>query len=127
MHNKPLVATGGQRTSSNSELPTRRCHSYTFGKEMNLQEAVDRLDSFDRDAHIFASPERPLTSETAVFVGHFDDDDEPPEEAQGLREFLDVWHAKDMLKGKARLLNIEHPMSPEQKIELFLSVVANDA
>ena len=33
MHNKPLVATGGQRTSSNSELPTRRCHSYTFGRK----------------------------------------------------------------------------------------------
>jgi hypothetical protein len=98
-----------------------------FGEEMKLQDAIAQLDSLDRDAHIFASPERPLHAGTTAVVGHFTEDDEPPEEAQGLREFLDVWHAKDMLDGKMRLLKIEEPISPERRMELFLSVVADDA
>ena len=94
---------------------------------MQLQDAITQLDSFDRDAHIFACPERPLHAASTVVVGHFTEDDELPQEAKGLREFLDVWHAKEMLVGKARLMKIEEPLTPEQRIKLFLSVVANDA
>ena len=94
---------------------------------MQLQDAITQLDLLDRDAHIFACPERPLHAASTVVVGHFTVDGEPPHEAKGLREFLDVWHAKEMLEGKVRLMKIEDPLTPEQRVKLFLSAVAKDA
>lgn len=94
---------------------------------MKLQDAITSLDSFDRDAHIFACPERPLHAGSTVVVGHLTEDDEPPQEAKELREFPDVCHAKELLEGKAALLKIEESISPDQRVRLFLSVLEDDA
>jgi hypothetical protein len=54
------------------------------------------------------------------------DDDSTPDEAQGMKCFLDVWHAKEVIEGKASQRGMSNP-SHEEKVELLIDYAQTGA
>lgn len=93
---------------------------------MTLEEIVKQLKSFDDDQTIFLDPEGQLSGSTRGVVVWVPDDDSPPSEAAGLKCFLDIWHAKEVIEGKASHLGINQP-SESEKLKLLIDYAQTGA
>ena len=90
---------------------------------MSLYEFVERLDSFDDELTVFRKPNGDLTRESLIFLINVDEEEE---EAQGLKEFIDVWHIRDVIEGKSKLTGMANPDVPT-KLQLLLDYAENGA
>jgi len=93
---------------------------------MKLEDIVKQLESFDDDQTIFLDPEGLLSGSTRGAVVWVPDDDSTPDEAAGLKCFLDVWHAKEIIEGKAMQFGISQP-SENEKLRLLIDYAQTDA
>lgn len=93
---------------------------------MTLAELVGQLDKYDDEYTIFVDRENGISPDSIVVVAAIDEDDNVPDEAQGLSEFMDVWHAIDVIKGKASLIGVANP-SNETKVKLLIEYAVNGA
>jgi hypothetical protein len=93
---------------------------------MTLREVVSNLSSYDREQTIFVDRSAALAAESTAIVAWIPEDNSKPEGTEAMRCFLDVWHAIDVIEGKARLHSIESP-TVDQKLRLLLDYAANGA
>ena len=94
---------------------------------MKLKEAIDQLSQFEDDEHLFVTNERSLSPESLVYIGEFDEEDNPPTEAKELREFMDIWQVRDVIAGKKQLSKDSTAWNTERKINALLEYINNDA
>ena len=93
---------------------------------MTLADLIGQLESYDDELTIFVDRKNGITPETIVVVAEIDEDDNIPDEAKGLSEFMDVWHAIDVIKGKASLIGVTNP-SNDVKVKLLIEYAVNGA
>lgn len=86
---------------------------------MKFIDIVKQLDLFDDEQTIFLDRSSELSTESNGIVVWMPEDDSVPIEAQGMKCFLDVWHAKEVIGGKASQLGIANP-SDDKKVELLI-------
>ncbi len=86
---------------------------------MTLIDIVKQLDSYDEEQTIFLDRTRELSCDSEGVVVWIPDDQSTPDEAQGLKCFLDVWHAKEVIDGKASQHGKSNP-SDEEKVQLLI-------
>ena len=89
---------------------------------MTLLQLVEDVDSLDDELTVFWNPDESLASDSAVFVVDLDEEDEP----EGLKEFIDVWHIRDVIKGKSSLAGLDAP-NAEAKTALLLDYAETGA
>jgi hypothetical protein len=65
-----------------------------------------------------------LAADTKVLV--VDLEEEESDTIEGFGEFLDVWHAKEIIDRKASLAGIENP-NTNQKVNLLIEYAENNA
>jgi len=93
---------------------------------MTIHDVVESLCSFDDDQTIYVDASGKLDSRTqAVVVWAPEDDTEPPD-AKGMKCFLDVWHAKDVIEKKAQLSGLHMP-ALDDKIRLLIEYARTGA
>ena len=93
---------------------------------MKFIEIVRQLSSFDEDQTIFLDRSDQLSAETEGVVVWMPEDDATPSDAIGMKCFLDIWHAIEIIEGKSRLLGIRNP-SDREKLELLIQYTETDA
>ena len=93
---------------------------------MTLKEIVEKLGSYDDEKTIYLDRSSELTANSIGIVTWVPEDDSVPAEASGMSVFLDVWHALDVIAGKARLNNINSP-SLDQKVQLLIDYARDGA
>lgn len=93
---------------------------------MKFIDIVRQLESFDEEQTIFLDRSSELSSESFGAVVWMPDDDSTPNDAQGMKCFLDVWHAKEVIDGKARLRGIANP-SDDKKVEMLIEYARTGA
>ena len=77
---------------------------------MNLQEIIINIESYDDDDLIIVDQKvKSINLETKAAVAQLDDDNEPIL-SEGMREFIDIHHLKEVKWG---LKNMGQPNSPE--------------
>ena len=89
---------------------------------MTLQQVVEEVDSLDDELTIFWKADGDLSSDSTVFAVNLDEEEEP----EGLREFMDVWHVRDVIKGKSAVAGISDP-DVATKLALLLDYAENGA
>ena len=94
---------------------------------MTLREVLERIDTFPPDASVYMASAADLDAAALV---HDSEDDDPPEQMNGMPNVMDVWHVKEILDGMRSLLR-EHNggvvPSQEQLFARFLVYLKNDA
>jgi hypothetical protein len=90
---------------------------------MKLIEVVEKLATFGDELTMFIESCDVLTADTKVLIVDLDDESDS---IDGFREFLDVWHAIETVKGKASLAGVENPTASE-KVELLIQYAENNA
>ena len=93
---------------------------------MTLREVVEQLSSYDEEQTIFLNRQVELSADTPAVVAWIPEDDSHPDEAEGLTIFLDIWHAREVIEGKARLAKLQQP-SVSQKIGLLIEYARKGA
>ena len=93
---------------------------------MTLEEIVKQLDLFDEEQTIFLDRSEILSASSRGVVVWMPDDDSTPSEAEGMTCFLDVWHAKEVIAGKAQLHGLSNP-SEIEKVELLIDYALTGA
>ena len=91
---------------------------------MNLRDAISQLRQADDDATLFIGRDGPIRADMPAAIGQIAEDDTQPPEADGLRVFLDVWHVREVLDGKAGLAGLSAP-TIEQQIQLLREYAEN--
>jgi hypothetical protein len=93
---------------------------------VKLIDIVKQLESFDEEQTIFLDRSSELSSESNGVVVWMPDDDSTPDEAKGMKCFLDVWHAKEVIEGKASQRGMNNP-SDDEKVELLIDYAQTGA
>ena len=93
---------------------------------MTLEEIVNQLDSFDEEQTIFLDRSEALSATSNGVVVWMPDDESTPPEAEGMKCFLDVWHAKEVIAGKAQLRGLSNPSAIE-RVELLIDYALTGA
>jgi len=89
---------------------------------MTLQQLVQDVDSLEDELTVFRNPEEDLSANSEIFVVDLEDEDEP----EGLKEFIDIWHIQDVIKGKAMVAGITDP-DVSTKTNLLIDYAKNGA
>ena len=99
-------------------------HNRRWGRMMTLFEAIRDLDSFDDGSTIYAS--EPWSHNSQVLIAPEPVDGTPPKEARnlGLRYFVEVFIARDVLKGWAQ--SLENVPTPEEKCAMLIQYASYD-
>lgn len=93
---------------------------------MNLREVLERIDAFPEDAGIYLA-DASLNATAFVYQA---EDRELPEQMEGMRLAMEVWHVQDTLAGLAHLLRQQSGSvdpSRDQLFERFVVYLKNDA
>ena len=93
---------------------------------MNLREVVSKLSSFERGQTIFVDRRNGLSGESPAVVVWLPDDDSAPPGTEGMKCFLDVWHAMETIQGKTQLRSLDNA-TLDQKVGLLLEFCEKDA
>lgn len=93
---------------------------------MTFRDVIEQLSSFDDEQTIFLDRQAELCADTPAVVAWIPEDDSHPDEANGLSVFLDIWHAREIIEGKARLAKLSQP-STTQKLDLLIEYAKKDA
>jgi hypothetical protein len=91
-----------------------------------LREIIERIDEFDEDQTVYLDRSSELTPDTLGIVVWAPEDDSVPQEAKGLKCFLDVWHIKEVVEGKARLKKLSRP-TLDETVELLIEYAKTGA
>ncbi len=94
---------------------------------MTLRDAIRDLESFRASDTLFVTAGQPLHADISTVVAEIAEDDSIPAEATGHRVFLDVWHVRDILDGKAHLAGLHDDPTLDQKLTFLLQYATNDA
>jgi hypothetical protein len=94
---------------------------------MTLREVLEQIETFPPEATVFAVG--PVDLGTTVMVLEAPSDDDLPDEIDGMRLVMDIWHVSDTLDGLRQLLRGQNGTdpSPDQLFERFLVYLKNDA
>ena len=93
---------------------------------MNLSELLAGLDRFDDEQTIYVSTTGDPCAESAVNVAEPPDDDSVP--FDGMRELMDVWHARETFDGCRSLLAAAGSSADHAAcVARFLEYLTNDA
>ena len=93
---------------------------------MNLSELLASLDRFDDEHTIYISADGKPCADSAVDVAEPPDDDSAP--FDGMRELMDVWHARETLDGCRSLLASAGSVTDHALcVQRFLEYLTNDA
>ena len=93
---------------------------------MKLIDIIKQLESFDEEQTIFLDRSGELSSESSGVVVWMPEDDSTPGEATGMKCFLEVWHAKEVIEGKASQRGMKNP-SDGEKVELLIDYARTGA
>lgn len=93
---------------------------------MTFREVIEKISSFDDEQTIFLDRQTELCADTPAVVAWISEDESHPDEANGLSVFLDIWHAREVIEGKARLAKLSKP-STAQKLNLLIEYAKKDA
>ena len=93
---------------------------------MNLTELLTQLDMFDSEQTIYVDEGAPLSATVAVSVAEAPEDDSIP--FNGMRELIDVWHARESFDGCRKLLQADG-VNPthDDCVQRYLQFLENDA
>ena len=86
---------------------------------MDLSELIFQIGLLDNDSVVFVESSVSLSPETAVIIVPLEQYDQPGESPGRYREFMDVWHIKEVLAGKAALNDCSSP-TRAQSVEWIL-------
>ena len=89
---------------------------------MTLRQFVEDMDSLDDELTIFWTTDGDISGDSIVFLVDLNEEDEPDE----LKEFIDVWHARDVIKGKISVAGLVDP-DLFTKTNLLLNYAENGA
>jgi hypothetical protein len=89
---------------------------------MSLRQLVQDVDSLNDELTVFWEPEGALSSESPVYLVDLNEEDEP----DGLREFIDVWHVRDVIRGKSSVAGLVDP-DVSTKTDLLLDYAEKGA
>ena len=93
---------------------------------MNLSELLARLDDFDDEHTIYISASDAPHAASSVDVAENPDDGSVP--FDGMRELMDVWHARDTFNGCRSLLAADGSGTDHAAcVHRFLTYLENDA
>jgi hypothetical protein len=81
---------------------------------MNLRDAISQLRQADHDATLFVGCDGPIRADMPAAIGQMSEDNTLPPESDGLRVFLDIWHVREVLEGKAALAGFSAPTIEQQ-------------
>ncbi|WP_442482406.1 hypothetical protein [Aeoliella sp. SH292] len=90
---------------------------------VSLRDLVEKIDGFDGKLSVLRYFDQVLGAESKCFLTDLDEEGNPP---AGLREFMDVWHIREVIHGKCKLAGLEKP-DVSTKVQLLLDYVENDA
>lgn len=93
---------------------------------MKLIDILKHLESFDEEQTIFLDRSGKLSSESQGVVVWMPDDDSTPGKAVGMKCFLDVWYAKEVIDGKASQRGMNNP-SDDEKVSLLIDYAQTGA
>ena len=93
---------------------------------MTLREVLERIDTFPRDASVYTANTADLDAAALV---HQAEDDDPPDQMNGMPLVMDVWHVKETLDGLRSLLRQQTGEAPSQAqlFDRYLVYLKNDA
>jgi hypothetical protein len=96
---------------------------------MTLREVLLNIKSFEDDATVFVTIQRPVTLISAAAVATLEEDDGVPPEVADMEELMDIWHVRDILAGIERLKRDElgRCASQEELLDRFMLYLKNDA
>ena len=94
---------------------------------MILRDAIRHLNSFRPSDTLFVAAGQPLHADISTVVAKIPEDDSIPAEAVGHRTFLDVWHVRDVLEGKAQLAGLREEPTLDQKLAFLRQYASNGA
>ena len=90
---------------------------------MELQELICSLNTFDANLTVFVAQSE-LSAQSDVALVDLDTDAEP----DGMRELIDVWHARDIVDGISNLSpELRNPNATDQLVARFVQYLENDA
>ena len=79
---------------------------------VTLREVLERIDTFPREASVYMADTADLEAATLVYQA--EDDDDPPDQMDGMPLVMDVWHVKETLDGLRSLLRQQTGEAPSQ-------------
>jgi hypothetical protein len=93
---------------------------------VTLREILANLQNFDEDAGLFFNDVDGLSSPAIIFKTQ---DEDLPQEHEGKRLIMEVWHVREVLDGLQQLIKKQNGSLPslEQLFERFLVYLRRDA
>jgi hypothetical protein len=93
---------------------------------MTPRELIEKLPDLNRSSSVYVENGRPLESDSTVQVVDIPEEADEPPVVPGMRCFMDVWHIREVLSGKAQLQGLDAP-TIDQQVQMLLSFAKQGA